>query len=201
MVEFTKPDKNKTFEPDKITSTLFLSSIKEWYEKDGVPAGVEKVGKPYKGKSPNKCGIVVKVTILDMEQCLGQVIEGGEVKKRYVREIDKDIPVTEEVDATNEIVTFFYNAKNVKKESKLTEDTLLGFSPLSSAYSLLKCGLEAHGVDVPPKKQINLTASEMKYYLEGLEFNVKYGYSGEMNGIKPYSFMICENGEAPEVVE
>lgn len=201
MVEFIKPEENKTFEPDRITSTLFLSSIKEWYNEDGVPAGVEKVGKPYKGKSLAKCGIVVKITVLDMEKCLGRVIEEGKVKKRYMREIDKDVPVTTEIDATNEIVTFFFNARNVKREKKLSEETLLGFGPLSSAYSLLKCGLEAHGVEVPPKKQINITASEMKYYLEGLEFTVKYGYSGEMDGIKPYSFMICENGEAPEVVE
>ena len=109
--------------------------------------------------------------------------------------------MTEELDATNECVTFFFNAKNVKKESKLGDETLLGFSPLSSAYPLLKCGLETHGVEVPDKKWINLTASEMKYYLEGLEFTAKYGNSGKMDGIKPYSFMVCENGEAPEAVE
>lgn len=202
MVEFTGGDENKSFTPDKITSKLFLSSIRNWYKEEGVRAGVEKVGKPYKGRSPGKLGIVVKITILDMEKCLGRVIdEYDKVKTEYNASADAEIPVTEELDATNECVTFFFNAKNVKKESKLGDETLLGFSPLSSAYPLLKCGLETHGVEVPDKKWINLTASEMKYYLEGLEFTAKYGNSGKMDGIKPYSFMICENGEAPEAVE
>lgn len=202
MVEFTGGDENKSFTPDKITSKLFLSSIREWYKEEGVPAGVEKVGKPYKGKSKGKVGIVVKITILDMEKCLGRVIdENDKVKTEYNASADAEIPVTEELDASNEQVTFFFNAKNVKKDSKLSEETLLGFSPLSSAYPLIKCGLESHGVEVPDKKWINLTASEMKYYLEGLEFTAKYGNSGKMDGIKPYSFMLCENGEAPEAVE
>lgn len=202
MVEFTGEDENKSFTPDKITSKLFLSSIRNWYKEEGVPAGVEKVGKPYKGRSPSKLGIVVKITILDMEKCLGRVIdENDKVKTEYNASADAEIPVTEELDATNECVTFFFNAKNVKKESKLGDETLLGFGPLSSAYPLIKCGLETHGVEVPDKKWINLTASEMKYYLEGLEFTAKYGNSGKMDGIKPYSFMVCENGEAPEAVE
>lgn len=201
MVEFTGGDEDKSFTPDKITSKLFLSSIRNWYKEEGVPVGVEKVGKPYKGRSPGKLGIVVKITILDMEKCLGRVIdENDKVKTEYNASADAEIPVTEELDATNECVTFFFNAKNVKKD-KLGDETLLGFSPLSSAYPLLKCGLETRGVEVPDKKYIHLTVSEMKYYLEGLEFTAKYGNSGKMDGIKPYSFMICENGEAPEAVE
>lgn len=203
MVTFTdggSGDK-KSFRPDKITSKLFLSSIKQWYAKDGVPLGIEKVGKPYKGHNPNKCGIVVKATILDMEKCLSRVIdENDKVVTEYYASTDSEVPVTEEVDASNEAVTFFFNAKNVNKTTDFDDDTLLSFSPLSTAYSMLKCGLETKGEKVPDNKWITLTAGEMKYYLEGLVCTVKYGLNDKVKGIKPYSYPICENGEIEEVV-
>ena len=203
MVTFTDGGANdkKSFTPDKITSKLFLSSIKQWYDKEGVQLGIEKVGKPYKGRVPNKCGIVVKATILDMEKCLSRVIdENDNVVTEYYASTDSNIPVTEECDASNEAVTFFFNAKNVDKVTEYDEDTVLSFSPLSSAYSMIKCGLETKGETVPKNKWITLTAGEMKYYLEGLECTVKYGYVDNVKGIKPYSYPLCENGEFEEVV-
>lgn len=203
MVTFTdggNGDK-KSFRPDGITSKLFLSSIKQWYAEEGVPLGIEKVGKPYKGRNPNKLGIVVKATILDMEKCLSRKIdENDKVVTEYNASTDSNIPVTEEVDASNEAVTFFFNAKNVNKVSEYDEDTLLSFSPLSTAYSMIKCGLETKGEKVPNNKWITLTAGEMKYYLEGLECNVKYGLNDKVKGIKPYSYPVCENGVFEEVI-
>lgn len=196
MVEFTN---DSSFGEDKITSKLFLSSIKEWHN-EGVPIGVEKVGKPYKSQNPKRIGIVVKITILDMEKCLGRVIEGGEVKTKYNPSIDANEPVTEVIDASNEQVTFYFNAKNVENASEFNEDTVLAFSPLSTAYPLLKCALETNGVTVPANKWIRITPGEMKYYLEGFECTAKYGNSGQMKGIKPYSFMVCENGVVEEVL-
>ena len=204
MVTFTdggSGDK-KSFRPDGITSKLFLSSIKKWYAKEGVPLGIEKVGKPYKSRSAGKLGIVVKATILDMDHCLSRVIdEKDKVVTEYNASTDSEIPVTEEVDASNEAVTFFFNAKNVDNVTKFDEDTLLSFSPLSSAYSMIKCGIESKGQEVPEDKWITLSAGEMKYYLEGMECTVKYGYQNNVKGIKPYSYPLCENGEFPELVE
>lgn len=69
MVEFTGGDENKSFTPDKITSKLFLSSIRNWYKEEGVPAGVEKVGKQFLFISHIKhISLMMKLLFLSVEK-------------------------------------------------------------------------------------------------------------------------------------
>ena len=53
-------------EADRVTSKLFLLSVKKWENENGIPLGVERVSNLYANKNDkNKMGISVRLSLLE----------------------------------------------------------------------------------------------------------------------------------------
>lgn len=173
-------------ELDPVTSRYFLSSIKSWYNKQGIKVGVEKVSNLYANKKDkNKRGIAVTLSILDdMPKCRARVIKDGEVVK-----VEDDVTGEErdkiEIIEDPQEVTFFFNVKLIDKDKNE-----FSVNPKSSCYPLFNFAFQATG-DLPEDntKGFICNIDELQNSLKGLEFMAKMKEES-FSGGKPYPVLI-----------
>ena len=173
-------------ELDRVTSRLFLISVKKWYNEDGIKMGVEKVSNLFANKNDaKKRGIAVTCSILeDMEKCRVRKIENGKLVMKEDEDTGEEKVVTEIVDDVEE-VTFFFNVK-ISDE----ENNEFSVNPKSSCYPLFNFAFQESG-DLPQgnTKGFICNIEELKEALEGLEFMGKEE-DWSFSGGKPYQVLI-----------
>ena len=183
MVRINEP---KT-EADAVTSKYFMSSIKSWYNKDGIKVGVEKVSNLYANKQDkNKRGVAVTFSILgDMPKCRSRVIgEDGKpvrVEDDVTGEERDEIAIISDPDE----VTFFFNVRLENEE--LNEFSV---NPKASCYPLFNFAFMATG-DLPEDntKGFICTIEELQAALQGIEFTAKVKEE-RFQGGNPYMVLI-----------
>lgn len=174
-------------EADAVTSKYFMSSIKSWYNKDGIKMGVERVSDLYANKNDKKKrGIAVAFSILDeMKQCRARVIdENGKV----VQEEDEVTGETRdkiELIADPDMVTFFYNVRIEDEELKE-----FSVNPKASCFPLFNWAF-IKNEDLPEdnNKGFICDIEELKDALEGLIFMGKVKEE-RFQGGNPYMVLI-----------
>lgn len=183
MVRINEP---KT-EADAVTSKYFMSSIKSWYNKDGIKVGVEKVSNLYANKQDkNKRGVAVTFSILgDMPKCRSRVIgEDGKpvrVEDDVTGEERDEIAIISDPDE----VTFFFNVRLENEE--LNEFSV---NPKASCYPLFNFAFMATG-DLPEDNTKGFICSieELQAALQGIEFTAKVKEE-RFQGGNPYMVLI-----------
>lgn len=172
---------------DAVTSRYFMSSIKSWYNEDGIHMGVEKVSNLYPNKKDkNKRGIAVKFSVLgDMPKCRARVIDekGNVVKEEDDRtgdEVDKI-----EIISDPDIVTFFFNVR-IEDEEK----NEFSVNPKASCFPLFNWAFIKND-DLPEdnKKGFICDIEELQDALESIEFIAKVKEE-KFDGGKPYMVLI-----------
>lgn len=196
MVRIDKSDDKA----DAVTSRYFMSSIKSWYNQEGILIGVEKVSKMYKQKHSNdkkKRGISVTFSVLDeMPKCRSRVIgEDGKpvrVEDETTGEERDEIAIISDPDE----VTFFYNVRLVDEEKGE-----FSVNPKSSCFPLFNFAFQATG-DLPEGNDQGFIASvdELKASLQGVEFKAKVKEES-FSGGKPYMVLIPSAVTEGESVE
>ena len=155
-------------EADAVTSKYFMSSVKSWYNKDGIKLGVERVSDLYTNKNDKKKrGIAVTFSILDdMEKCRARVIDE---KGNVVKEEDEVTGETRdkiELISDPDMVTFFYNVRIEDEELKE-----FSVNPKASCFPLFNWAF-IKNEDLPEdnKKGFICNIEELQYALESAEF-------------------------------
>lgn len=158
--------RQETTEAKAENSRLFLNSVKSWYP-DGIMAGIESVGRPFKAQGNDEDKYVVPVSLSlseDMEKCRVRAVKDGKIVTIEDEE-GNEKPKIEIVDWV-EVIPFFYNMKLVdedKDEYKVFE--MSSCFPLFN-YAFIEAGLLPKG----NTKNIIFTHEELVNALEGLEF-------------------------------
>lgn len=155
-------------EADAVTSKYFMSSVKSWYNKDGIKLGVERVSDLYTNKNDKKKrGIAVTFSILSsMKKCRARVIDekGNVVKEEdeVTGETRDKIELIEDPD----MVTFFYNVRIEDEELKE-----FSVNPKASCFPLFNWAF-IKNEDLPEdnKKGFICNIEELQYALESAEF-------------------------------
>ena len=179
-------------EADRVTSKLFLLSVKKWYNEKGLKMGIEKVSNLFANKNDaKKRGIAVTSSILDdMEKCrVRKVDENGKFVKKEDEETGEEKQVTEIVDDVEE-VTFFFNVSQKGVDAEKGEFKV---NPLSSCYPLFNFAFIQAG-DLPEgnTKGFICDIDELKEALEELEFIGKAKYES-FNGGTKYPVLLAED--------
>ena len=173
-------------ELDRVTSRLYLISVKKWYNDSGIHMGIEKVSNLFANKQDkNKRGIAVTCSILqDMEQCRVRKIRDGKLVTKEDEDTGEIKQVTEIVDDVEE-VTFFFNVKITNEENDE-----FSVNPKSSCYPLFNYAFIQSG-DLPEgnTKGFICDIEELKEALEGLEFQ-GFEEDWSFSGGKPYQVLI-----------
>lgn len=170
MVRIIEEEKKR--EADPITQTLFLRSIRKWYNKEGVHVGVEKTGNVFRNPKGQYKGpqIPIKLSIIgDMPKCISRELdEQGQVVYEVDDLTDKKTPKLTVTDDAQE-VTLFMKLKDYE-DSKGDEEEYFIHS-MSSVFPLLNFALKQNG-DIPEDNDKNfiLDYEELTTCLEGLEF-------------------------------
>lgn len=183
MVRINEP---KT-ESDAVTSRYFMSSIKSWYNTNGIKVGVEKVSNLYPNKQDkNKRGVAVTLSILDdMPKCRSRVIgEDGKpvrVEDDVTGEERDEIAIISDPDS----VTFFFNVRI--EDEELNEFSV---NPKASCYPLFNFAFIATG-DLPEDntKGFICNIDELQAALQGIEFNARVKEE-KFQGGTPYMVLI-----------
>lgn len=174
-------------EADAITSRYFMSSIKSWYNEDGIKIGVERVSDLYANKNDKKKrGIAVTLSVLDdMPKCRARVIDekGNVVKEEDERtgeEVDKI-----EIISDPDTVTFFFNVR-IEDE----ENNEFSINPKASCFPLFNYAF-IKNEDLPEDntKGIRCGIEDLKYALESLEFMATVKEE-KFQGGNPYMVLI-----------
>lgn len=178
-------------EADRVTSKLFLLSVKKWYNEKGLHMGIEKVSNLFDNKNDkNKKGFAVTSSILqEMPKCrVRKVDEKGQLVKKEDEETGEEKIVTEIVSDVEE-VTFFFN---VSQKGVDAENGEFKVNPLSACYPLLNYAFIDRG-DLPEgnTKGFICDIEEVKEALEGLEFIGKMKEES-FNGGKKYPVLLAE---------
>ena len=155
-------------EADAVTSKYFMSSIKSWYNKDGIKVGVERVSDLYANKNDKKKrGIAVTYSILDeMPKCRARVIDA----KGNVVRVEDDVTGEErdeiEIISDPDTVTFFYNVRI--EDEELNEFSV---NPKASCFPVFNWAF-IKNEDLPDgnTKGFICNIEELQYALEGAEF-------------------------------
>lgn len=173
-------------ELDRVTSRLYLISVKKWYNDSGIHMGIEKVSNLFANKQDkNKRGIAVTCSILqEMEQCRVRKIRDGKLVTKEDEDTGEIKQVTEIVDDVEE-VTFFFNVKITNEENDE-----FSVNPKSSCYPLFNYAFIQSG-DLPEgnTKGFICDIEELKEALEGLEFQ-GFEEDWSFSGGKPYQVLI-----------
>ena len=153
-----------------ITSSLFLTSIKSWYNKDGIHSAVESVGKV--NANPNndaKVSVPVEIGLCeDMPKCRSRVI--GEDGKPVVKEDEMGNEVPEiQIVKNPETITIWLGMSIEDPEKDEYKVYSLGSAFPLINYAFIKAGELEEG----NKKNIIFTYDELLDVLEGLEFRCK----------------------------
>lgn len=174
-------------EADAVTSRYFMSSIKSWYNENGIKLGVERVSDLYANKQDKKKrGIAVNFSVLgDMPKCRARVIDekGNVVKEEDERtgeEVDKI-----EIISDPDTVTFFFNVR-IEDEEK----DEFSVNPKASCYPLFNWAFIKND-DLPEdnKKGFICDIEELKDALDGVEFMAKVKEE-KFQGGNPYMVLI-----------
>ena len=178
-------------EVDRVTSRLFLLSVKKWYNEEGIKMGIEKVSNLFDNKNDaSKKGIAVTSSILgEMPKCRVRKVDStGKLVKKEDEETGEEKQVTEIVDDVEE-VTFFFNVSQKGVDAEKGEFKV---NPLSSCYPLFNFAFIQSG-DLPEgnTKGFICDIDELKEALEGLEFIGKEK-DESFNGGKKYPVLIAE---------
>ena len=173
-------------ELDRVTSRLFLLSVKKWYNEDGIHMGVEKVSNLFQNKNDSKKrGIAVTCSILqDMEKCRVRKIRDGKLVTKEDEDTGEEKQVTEIVDDVEE-VTFFFNVKisDEEKDEFIVNNKASCFPLFNYAF------MEAGDLPKDNNKGFICDIEELKEALEGLEFMGKEE-DWSFSGGKPYQVLI-----------
>lgn len=175
-------------EADRVTSKLFLLSIKKWYNEEGIKMGVEKVSNLFPNKrNKNKKGIAVTCSILDdMDKCRVRVI--GDNGKPVMIEDEDTGEEKEKIDIVDDVeeVTFFFNVTSIGKE----ENNEFKVNNKASCFPLFNYAF-INGGDLPEgnTKGFICDIDELKDSLVGLEF-MGFEKDESFDGGKPYQVLI-----------
>lgn len=175
-------------EVDRVTSRLFLLSVRKWYNEEGIRMGVEKVSNLYANKNDkNKLGVSVTCSILqDMEKCRVRKIRDGKLVMKEDEDTGEEKQVTEIVDDVEE-VTFFFNV-SIKGMDK--DKNEFSVNPKSSCFPLFNyCFMNAGSLPQGNDKGFICDIDELKDALVGLEFIGKEE-DWSFSGGKPYQVLI-----------
>ena len=174
-------------EADRVTSKLFLLSVKKWYNDVGLKMGIEKVSNLFANKNDaKKRGIAVTSSILDdMEKCRVRVI--GKDGKPVMVEDDETGETRQKVEVTDDVeeVTFFFNVRLIDEEkNEFAVNNQSSCFPLFN-YAFIQTG------DLPEGNTKGFIADidELKDALEGLEFQ-GFEEDWSFSGGKPYQVLI-----------
>lgn len=179
-------------EADRVTSKLFLLSVKKWHNEKGLLMGIEKVSNLFANKnSKDKRGIAVTSSILgDMPKCRVRVI-GDDGKPVMVEDEDtgEEKQKVEVVDDVQE-VTFFFNVsvKGLTKDE--IENGEFKVNNKASCFPLFNYAFINSG-DLPKGNNTGFicTIDELKDALVGLEF-LAFEKDESFDGGKPYQVLI-----------
>ena len=147
MVKFEE-EKKQEFPKDKLGSSIFLSSLRDFQEDQSVEMGVEKVSKFFPNQNDaDRCKCAVQLSILgDMPKCrVFKVTEDNEYEMMVNEMTGDEVRVLETDDVSGEIVTFYLNLKKENPNEALGEDTVVKVHKMSSAYPLIRAGFVATG--------------------------------------------------------
>ena len=179
-------------EADRVTSKLFLLSVKKWHNDEGLLMGIEKVSNLFANKnSKDKRGIAVTSSILgDMPKCRVRVIgEDGKpvmVEDEDTGEEKQKVEVVDDVDE----VTFFFNVsvKGLSKDE--IENGEFKVNNMASCFPLFNYAFINSG-DLPEGNTTGFICNidELKDALVGLEF-LGYEEDKSFDGGKPYQVLI-----------
>ena len=179
-------------EADRVTSKLFLLSVKKWHNDDGLMMGIEKVSNLFANKnSKDKRGIAVTSSILDdMPKCRVRVI-GDDGKPVMVEDDDtgEEKPKIEIVDDVQE-VTFFFNVSIKGLSDEEIENGEFKVNNKASCFPLFNYAFINSG-DLPKGNNTGFicTIDELKDALVGLEF-LGFEKDESFDGGKPYQVLI-----------
>ena len=179
-------------EADRVTSKLFLLSVKKWHNDDGLMMGIEKVSNLFANKnSKDKRGIAVTSSILgDMPKCRVRVI-GDDGKPVMVEDEDtgEEKPKIEIVDDVQE-VTFFFNVSIKGLSDEEIENGEFKVNNKASCFPLFNYAFINSG-DLPKGNNTGFicTIDELKDALVGLEF-LGFEKDESFDGGKPYQVLI-----------
>lgn len=179
-------------EADRVTSKLFLLSVKKWHNDEGLLMGIEKVSNLFANKnSKDKRGIAVTSSILgDMPKCRVRVI-GDDGKPVMVEDEDtgEEKPKIEIVDDVQE-VTFFFNISIKGLSDEEIENGEFKVNNKASCFPLFNYAFINSG-DLPKGNNTGFicTIDELKDALVGLEF-LGFEKDESFDGGKPYQVLI-----------
>ena len=179
-------------EADRVTSKLFLLSVKKWHNEDGLLMGIEKVSNLFANKQDkNKRGIAITSSILgDMPKCRVRVI--GDDGKPVMIEDEDTGETKQKVEVVDDVeeVTFFFNVsvKGLTKEE--IENGEFKVNNKASCFPLFNYAFINSG-DLPEGNTTGFIASieELKDALVGLEF-LGFEKDESFEGGKPYQVLI-----------
>ena len=165
MVKTDKGDKKDT----AITGSLFLTSIKSWYNKDGIHSAIENIGQPVEVGDGTKVSVPFEFGICeDMPKCRARVI--GEDGKVVMTEDDMGNEVAQiEIIKNPESVTLWMGMKVEDPETDEYKVFSMGSAFPLFNYAFIKAG------ELPEDNKNNIIFSydELLDVLEGLEFRAK----------------------------
>lgn len=179
-------------EADRVTSKLFLLSVKKWYNEEGLRMGIESVSNLFANKNDSsKKGIAVKSSILDdMEKCRVRVI-GDDGRPVMIEDEDtgeekQKVTVVDDV----EEVTFFFNVSQKGLSKEDIENGEFKVNNKSSCFPLFNYAFISAG-DLPAGNTTGFICNidELKDALVGLEFLGKEE-DWSFSGGKPYQVLI-----------
>lgn len=180
MVKIDEPQTSKP----ALTSSLFLTSVKSWHNKDGIALVVESVGQPIATDKEEKVSIPIECSIEeDMPKCRARVIgEDGEV---VMTEDEMGNEVAKiEIIKNPETITFWMGMTITDPENDEYKVYNMG-----SAFPLVNYAFAKAGeIDFDNKKNLIFTYDELLDVLEGLEFRAKTE-TRKFNG-RPYQVLI-----------
>ena len=174
-------------EADRVTSKLFLLSVKKWYNEKGLKMGIEKVSNLFANKNDaKKRGIAVTSSILDdMDKCRVRVI--GNDGKPVMVEDEETGETRQKVEVVDDVeeVTFFFNVRIIDEEKNE-----FAVNPQSSCFPLFNYAfMEAGDLPEGNTKGFICDIDELKDVLEGLEFQ-GFEEDWSFTGGKPYQVLI-----------
>jgi len=183
-------ENQQEFEKERVTPSLFLSSLKSWYTETGVKCGVEKVSKIFK-KQGEKPQVAVHLTILDeMAKCRARIInDDGFVEMEEDERTGKEVPKIEIIKNPEE-VTFFFKLNEIEEMQDETEEKEYMIHNMASGFPLLNAGFISNGL-IPENNQQSFafTHTELVESLMGLEFTgfvEEREYQGKYNVLIPH---------------
>ena len=178
-------------EADRVTSKLFLLSVKKWHNDDGLMMGIEKVSNLFANKQDkNKRGLAVTCSILDdMPKCRVRVIENGKAVMIEDEDTGEEKPKIEIVDDVQE-VTFFFNVSVKGLSDEEIENGEFKVNNKASCFPLFNYAFINSG-DLPKGNTTGFicTIDELKDALVGLEF-LAFEKDESFDGGKPYQVLI-----------